>query len=176
MTELILYGTLGLLLLAVVTKLLLSARAAPTTGRGEPVEFFPRHCRYFPQMRQVFSPEDASFLKERSSRPLLRRWKADRRSAARLYLQSLREDFSGLHRLWRTLARYSAQLEPRQQASVAWVSLRFQLLFLAAEVQILAGLPAGAELQRMAWLVGNMSGRLEKAALTLDSDSGTLTP
>jgi hypothetical protein len=173
MTELLLYATV-VLLLAAAAKFFLSLPAESGPGTQDRTAFFPVHCRYFPQMRQLFSREDAAFLAARSSPALLRRWKAERRHAARLYLKSLRDDFVALNRLARTLARHSARLDARQQAGVLWVNLRFQLLYQAAQAQIRLGLPAGAELQRIAWLVGNLGGQLEKAAFSLSTSPGTI--
>jgi hypothetical protein len=127
-------------------------------------------------MRLVFSPEDAAFLEARGSRSLVRRWKADRRRAARMYLKALQQDFAGLNRLARMLARHSAHLDARQQAQVLWLSLWFQLLYRVALAQIFVGLPAAWELHHMTRLVGSLSGRLEKAALTLEQSSAALIP
>ena len=179
MTELLLYGALALLLLAGAIRLLLhsGARTASSSAwRGRPAEFFPVHSRYFPQMRWVFSADDAEFLSARCSPVLLRRWKADRRRAARLYLHALREDFARLNRLARLLARHSRRLDPKQQAQVVWLNLQFQALWRLALLQVILGLPAAGELGRMTELVGTLGGRLEKAAITLDASSAALTP
>jgi hypothetical protein len=179
MIPLILYAAFALLLLAAALRLLAPSghEVARTLLPAEvPADYFPVHCRYFPQMRQLFSEEDAAFLATRGSPALRRRWKADRKRAARFYLRGLRQDFAGLNRLARALARYSAQLQAWQQAQVVWMNLRFQLLYRVALAHILLGLPAGEELQRVARMVGSLSGRLEKAGLHLASTSGALTP
>ncbi len=179
MMELLLYGTLSLLLLAVALRVLLyparTKPSCPDEGKGFP-DYFPVHCRYFPQMRQVFSPEDADFLAERGSSGLFRRWRRERQQAARLYLASLREDFNRLNRLARYLARSSERLEARQQRQVLWLNLRFQFMFRLALAQILIGLPAGKELRRMTRLLASLGGDLENAALHLKEPSGALAP
>ena len=174
-----LYGALVLLLLAAVIVLLRRSRSARISGRGAgdgSTDFFPVHCRHFPQMRQVFSPEDAAFLTAHASPKLLHRWKADRKRAARLYLHALRDDFAALGRLARMLARHSSHLEPGQQARVLWLGLQFQVLYNLALAQILVGGTAGGELRRLTRLVGSLGGQLEKTALTLEASSGMLTP
>jgi len=179
MTDLFLYGTLALLLLAAAIRLLLpraSASESPRSTNDPSTALFPVHCRFFPQMRQLFSTEDAAFLAAHGSPALLRHWRADRRTVARLYLSSLREDFAGLDRLARILARNSTRLEARQQSQVVWLNLRFRLLHRLAVAQILLGLPADREMQRMTRLLGSLSGRLEKVALEMNPAAGTITP
>ncbi|HUK54175.1 MAG TPA: hypothetical protein VL099_12870 [Candidatus Binatia bacterium] len=179
MIDLYLYGTLAVLLLVAAIRLLLHSgpgAAAQRARREDPSRFFPVHCRYFPQMRQLFSIEDADFLATRGSPALLQRWRADRKHAALLYLSSLREDFAGLNRLSRNLARHAANLEAKQQAQVIGLNLQFQLLYTLATAQILMGLPAGAELQRITRLVAGLGGRLEKVALAPYPSSGSLIP
>lgn len=176
MTELLLYGTLALLLLAAAIKFLLPPRPGALPGPEDPAGYFPVHCRYFPQMRHVFSPEDGLFLSGCASPALLRRWKAERKRAALTYLRSLRQDFTGLHKLARLLARHSRQLDARQQAQVAWFNLRFQIMYRLAVAQILLGLPAAGELYSMTRLLGSLSGRLSRTSLAWNASPGALTP
>jgi hypothetical protein len=179
MTELLLY-IVGVVLLLAATALLLRRPRAGVAGTGAPplmaAEFFPVHCRYFPQVRHALSPEDSAYLARRGLPAVHRRWKKSQRRASRLYLAGLREDFSRLNRLARLLALYSPQVRARQELELAWLNLQFQLLYGIVVCRFLLGRPAVGSFGRMAALIGSLGSRLEQAALSLDVGSGALTP
>jgi len=179
MTQLAFYLVAVLLLFGASALLLLRQ---PREGRGAqrgrpavPSEFFPVHCRYFPQVRLALSSDDAAYLAERASPPVRRRWNKCRRRAGRLYLMGLREDFARLNRLARLLSRYSPQVKARQEAELLWLDLRFQFLYEMVVLRILLGRPASEDLGRMASLIGSLGSRLEQAALSLDLPAGVIS-
>jgi len=132
MPALVLYLVAAILLGGVIALLL---RPRHPAGAGEPctpassAEFFPVHCRYFPQVRHALSREDAPYLTGRGSPVVYRRWRKAIRRAGCLYLAGLREDFSRLNRLARLLSLYSAQVRVGQEAELFRLNLYFQLLY-----------------------------------------------
>ena len=179
MTHWAVYILLGLLLVSAAAFLLRFPgphRAGSRTRHADPAEFFPVHCRFFPQVRQSLSREDAAFMSARASPGVRRRWERHRRHVGRMYLSGLREDFSRLNRLSRLLALHSPRVRARQEAELLWLNLRFQLLYGLVFSQILLGRPAAENLGHIASLVGALGGRLEQAALTLAAPAETVTP
>jgi hypothetical protein len=178
MTQLAFYLVAVLLLLGASALLLRQPREGRAAERGRPAtpsEFFPVHCRYFPQVRMALSSDDALYLAGRASPPVRRQWNKCRRRAGRLYLMGLREDFARLSRLARLLSRYSPQVKARQEAELLWLHLRFQFLYEMVVFRILLGRPASEDLGRMASLIGGLGSRLEQAALSLDLPAGVIS-
>lgn len=179
MTEFVLYIAAVVLLLAVAALLLRRPRVGLALENRPPAlspEFFPVHCRYFPQMRHAVSADDCVYLAGRGSPAVYRRWKKSVRRATRLYLAALREDFSRLNRLARLLSLYSPQVRLRQEVELAWRNVQFQMLYGLVWCRFLLGRPAVGSFGRMASLIGTLGSRLEQAALALDVDPSALTP
>jgi hypothetical protein len=170
MNEWALYVVAGMLLLGAAALLL--RRPASRTGvkggvRDEPVEFFAIHCRYFPQVRHAFSPDDGEYLANRGSREVYKRWERSRRKAGRMYLAALREDFARLGRLSRALSLHSPQLKARREAEILWLDVRFQFLYGVVATRLLLGQSAADDLGNIASLIGAWGSRLEQAAMAL---------
>jgi len=179
MTESVLYFLAVLLVLGASGLLLRRPRAGASPlsrTHASTLEFFPIHCRYFPQVRHALSSEDAPYLAAHTSPGVYRRWRKSIRRAGRSYLAALREDFSRLNRVARVVALYSSQVNFRQEVDLFRLNLRFQLLYGIVLSRFLLGLPAGDRLGQMASLIGSLGSRLEQAALAPDISSGALTP
>lgn len=177
MTTLILYLLAGLLLFGAAAVLLLPPRAASRNSRAPvPADFFPVHCRYYPQVRQTLSSDDSVFLAGRASVAVYRRWRKGRRRAGRMYLGGLRQDFARLNRLARHLSVLSPKVRARQETELLLLNLRFQLLYGMVVFRILLGQPAAEDLGRMAALIGGLGSRLEQAALAFRLPEGAITP
>ena len=178
MNELILYLGAAALLAGGVLLLLRRSRpdvAAPAGRPDSQAEFFPVHCRYFPQVRHAFSAEDAPYLADRGSPAVYRRWRKAMRRAGRMYLRGLREDFSRLNLLAREVALHSPEVRGRQEAELLRLNLQFQVLYGIVLWRFLLGRPVGARLEQMAALIGNLGSRLEQAALAPEISSGAAT-
>ena len=177
MIQLILYILAGVLLFGAATLLLLPPRAAGGNSRlPVTTDFFPVHCRYFPQVRQTLSSDDSAFLAGRASVAVYRRWRKGRRRAGRMYLGGLREDFARLNRLARHLSVLSPKVRARQEAELLLLNLRFQLLYGMVVFRILLGQSAAEDLGQLAALIGGLGSRLEQAALAFDLPEGAITP
>ena len=179
MTELIFYLAAVVVLLGATTLLLRGLGAIPHGDGGRPpapAEFFPVHCRYFPQMRHALSLDDAAWLAGRGSPAIYRPWKKALRRAGRLYLAGLREDFARLNRLARLVSLYSPQVRARQEAELLRLNLRFQLLYQMVLLQFWLGRPAVGHLGQMASLIGSLGSRLQQTALALNVSSSASTP
>lgn len=179
MTQSALYILAGFLLLGATVLLLRRPRARSATRSGRPAspaEFFPIHCRYFPQVRHALSCEDAPYLAGRATRAVYRRWRKGVSRAGRMYLAALRDDYTRLNRLARLISLYSPQVRVRQEAELIRLNLQFQLLYAVVLWRFLLGLPAGHRLEQMASIIGSLGSRLEQAALAPEISSGAVTP
>jgi len=179
MTELVFYIAAVVVLLGATTLILRGLRAIPTGDRSRlpsTAEFFPVHCRYFPQMRHALSLDDAAWLAGRGSPAVYRPWKKAVRRAGRMYLVGMREDFARLNRLARLVSLYSPQVRARQEAELLRLNLRFQLLYRMVLLRFWLGRPALGLLGQMASLIGSFGSRLEQAALALNLPPGAVTP
>jgi len=173
-----LYVAAGLLLLGLAALLLRPPASPAWKKRGateQPAEFFPVHCRYFPQVRHAFSSDDGEYLAGRASRTVRKRWEQSRRKAGRMYLAALAEDFSRLSRLSRLLALHAPQLKARREAEILWLDVRFRLLYGAVSLRLLFGRPAADELGNLATLIGVWGSRLEQAAMALQTPERATT-
>ncbi|HVN09818.1 MAG TPA: hypothetical protein VMV61_12640 [Patescibacteria group bacterium] len=150
------------------------ARRGPRSEQAE--EFFPIHSRYFPQVRRMLSPEDVTYMSDRASPALFRRWKQSLQHAGSLYLEGLREDFHRLNRLARVLALRSPKLRPKQELELAWLNLRFEMLYGIVRCRLWLGRPAEQYLAKMAGLIGSLGRQLEQTSLGLTVRPGALTP
>ncbi len=178
-SELILYIAAGVLLAAAISILLRGPRAlrpANFAGPPAPAEFFPVHCRNFAQVRHALSFEDAPYLASHASPPVYRRWRKSIRRAGRIYLASLREDFSRLNHLARLLSLYSPQVKLKQEIEILGLNMYFQFLYGIVLARFLLGRPAEDRLEQMASLIGSLGSRLEQAALPPEISAGALTP
>jgi hypothetical protein len=179
MQEIVLYILVAVVVAIAVAYLLLRPGPAKTIGERLPVspaEFFPVHCRYFPQVRHALSREDAPFLAGRCSPVVYRRWSMAVRHAGRLYLAGLHEDFARLNRLARFVSLYSPRVRGWQEMEILRLQLRFQLLYAIVWWRFALGWPAGERLEQMASLIGSLGRQLELATLPTGLSSGAITP
>jgi hypothetical protein len=179
MTQLILYIALAVLIAAAVVLLLRRPRAGSAARHARPLaslEFFPVHCRYFPQVRHALSCDDAPYLAGRGCPQVYRRWRKAMRRAGCLYLGGLREDFSRLNHLARRVSLYSSQVRIRQEAELFRLNFYFQLLCGMVWFRLMLGRPASDGLEQVVSLVGSLGRRLEQAALSPEFSSGAITP
>jgi len=178
MNELAMYIGLGALLLAAAAFLLRPAAAKPgARGRGgEAAEFFPVHCRYFPQVLRAFTSEDAQYIAGRAPSAVRRQWESRRRQAARMYLAALREDFARLNRLSRLLALHAASISASREAEMFWLNLRFQILYAVVSCRLSLGWSAADDVRHIASLIGRLGSQLEHAALAVNPPAGALAP
>jgi len=171
----------AVLLLLTATGLFLRRPRPAIPERGAPPspqspEFFPVHCRYFPQMRHALSREDSAYLARRASAAVYSRWRKSQRRAGRLYLVALREDFRRLSRLARLLSLYSAEMRARPEVQMAWLNFQFEFLYGMVLARFVLGLPAAGSFGRISAFVGSLGSRLEHAALSLETGPGALSP
>lgn len=171
----ILAGVVLLLLsLLGVVRIRNASRRGLRDAAGPPVEqLFPLHSRHFPQVRQALSAADEIYLRARASPELRRRALAERRKVARQFLAGLREDFTRLHRLGRTVASLSPKVSRKQEAERFWLGLRFQVLYGLVWVRLQVGSTCLPQLARLTELVGGLAAQIETAMAALEQASVT---
>jgi len=134
-------------------------------------ELFPLHCRYFPQLRQVLSRGDEQYMRQRASRQLQQRWRAERRQVAQQFLAGLREDFLRLNRLAATVASLSPRVDQQQEAERFRLALRFRLLCLLVQLRLKLGPAPLEELTGLANLISTLAVELERGIAALEESS-----
>jgi HAMP domain-containing protein len=173
--ETFLFVGVGLALL--LTLLWLAGRpvAPPLTptveAKLEIEDLFTLHCRYFPQVRQALSPEDLAYLKERASPRIVRQVRAERREVVRRFLVGLKEDFSRLDRLARTVAALSPEISRAQEAERFWLGLRFRILYALVQLKLASGWVSLPQLGRLTELIGSLAAQMERAMAALEQAS-----
>jgi hypothetical protein len=155
--------------LALMLRRMRAAKGQPSTHAEAPHEPFAVHCRHFPQIRQVLSPDDAAFIAQRLSAPARRQWRAERRRVLRHYLAGLKEDFAGLERLARTVAVLSPQVTQSLEAERLWLGVRFRFLYTLALLQLATGFSGVPEFQRLTDLLGGFAAQVEAGMAALES-------
>ncbi len=148
------------------------ARPAPKAVAKLAIEeLFPLHLRNFAQVRQALSPADQQYLKERASRRIQRQARTERLNVARQFLDRLREDFSRLERLGRTVAALSPAVSRSWEAERLWLGLRFRILYRITWLRLATGGVSLPQLTRLTELVGNLAGQTEASMAALEEVS-----
>ncbi len=132
---------------------------------------FPSHYRYFPQVRQALSKADPEYLKRRASKTIQRQVQAERREVARKFLLGLKEDFSRLDRLGRTVAALSPEVTQAKEAERFWLALRFQIIYRLVRLRLQTGSVCLPQLTQLTKLVGSFASRIETAITSLEDAS-----
>lgn len=135
-------------------------------------EMFPLHCRHFPQVRQALSGPDDAYLRQRASRKIGRRARAERCLVARQFLAGIEEDFSRLNRLGRTLAALSPRVNRKQETERVWLWLRFWISCRLVSLSLRTGRVSVPRLAHLAQLVGRLAAEIETAMGGLESAAG----
>lgn len=171
-TEGIFFSVVALVLLLVMLWLTRMPAGAPAAPNAEAKllieELFPLHCRHFPQVRQALSSSDEAFLKRRASPKIQQRSRAERHQVARQFLSGLREDFSRLDRLGRTVAALSPAVNRKQEAERFWLAVRFGVLYRLAWLRLQTGGVPVPQLARLTELVGSLAAQIETAMTALE--------
>ncbi len=129
------------------------------------------HCRHFPQMRQVLSRTDETFLGARMTATGHRKWRAERRRVAKAFLKGLYDDFVRLDRLARTVAALSPQVQRSQEAERVWLGTRFRMAYRLVDVQLAFGSLAPRDVIRLADMVGSYAAKIEATMVALEQQS-----
>lgn len=175
MIETLIFAVVALALLLALLWLAWRPASPPPVSAAETKlqieDLFPLHCRHFPQVRQALSAEDQAFLKGRASRRIQRQSRAERHEVARKFLAGLKEDFSRLERLGRTVAALSPEVSRTLEAERFWLGLRFRTLYRLAWLRLEIGRISVPQLARLTELVGSLAAQIESAMAGLEEAS-----
>lgn len=175
MIALLIFGIAVVLLLLLLLRLTREPgrpRGVAKAGAGPPIEeLFPLHCRHFPGVRQALSPIDLAYLKKRTSPRILRRVRADRRAVAFAFLAGLKQDFTRLERLGRTVASLAPHVSRKQETERLWLGLRFRIFYGLVWLRVATGSVSVPQLARLTDMVGSMAARLEGVMAALEEAS-----
>jgi hypothetical protein len=135
---------------------------APTIDRALETEF-PKHYRYFPQIRQALSADDNHYLREVAPHDVAQQVVRERRAIARKFLRGLREDFSGLERLARMVASLSPVVSRRQESERILLGFQFRLLYTLVWLRLSTGTVPLQQVEQLTELIGRLALRMEQA-------------
>jgi HAMP domain-containing protein len=133
------------------------------------VSALPRHFRYFPQVRQALSAIDAKYLNERATPGVARKALQERRAVARHFLAGLREDFSNLERLARTVAAMSPAISREQETARLMLGMKFRILYAWVWLTLSAGRAPLEQIGQLTNLVGILATRMEEAMVAVSA-------
>lgn len=137
-----------------------------------PVEdLLPHHYKYFPQVRQALSDEDARYLALRATPGARRLARHARRSAALRFLEGLRDDYNRLDRLARTLTAFAPAANSRREMERIWLAVRFDLLWVLVWLSLWTGMTPVVQLRSLADLIGSLAARLETSMAALQTST-----
>ncbi|MGH9776192.1 MAG: hypothetical protein ACRD50_14740 [Candidatus Acidiferrales bacterium] len=167
-----------LLALALFVVLLYLLRSKPPENAAnialheQPIEqLFPRHARYFSQLRQSLLEADEQFVAARCSRARLRSWQKERRRILEHYLSALRLDFALLNRLRRTISSLSPELNRQLEAEWFWLSLKFQVLYLLVLFRLRTGFAPLPQFAGLVEMLGSLAARMSAGISALEESS-----
>lgn len=159
--------SVAIAIFAVLLWLLRPRRGAPRVGES-PMDlkmegFLPRHCRYFPQVRQALSASDQQYLDRVAPRDVAQSAYRERRAVARKFLAGLREDFSNLERLARMVAALSPVISSEQETERLILGMKFRVLYAWVWLRLSTGRAPLEQIDQLTGLVGRLATRLEQA-------------
>jgi hypothetical protein len=167
MSDVTLAITLALASAALLSWLLRPWRRKPETRKSfvglRIEELYPRHYRYFPQVRQALSAVDEEYLRKVAGPQIARQALTERREVARKFLAGLREDFLNLERLARTVAALSPVVSREQETERFLLNLRFHALYTLVQMRLSIGRVPVQRIEYLTGLVGNYAMRMERA-------------
>jgi len=136
--------------------------AAPAIDRALDIDF-PKHYRYFPQIRQALSAGDDQYLREVAPPEVAQQVFRERRAVARKFLRGLHEDFSNLERLGRIVASLSPVVSRKQESEQILLGLQFRLLYGFVWLRLSSGRVPLGQIEHLTELIGRLALRMEQA-------------
>jgi hypothetical protein len=168
----------ALLTLALLGALyLLSRRARKEPGGANLLRtlsaesLLPQHFKYFPQVRQALSDEDAGYLELRATSAARRSARQARRIVALEFLTGLRDDYRRLDRLARVLASLAPAANQQREAQRIWLACQFELRWTLIWLELWSGASPVTQLQGMVGLIGTLAARMEASINALQESA-----
>jgi hypothetical protein len=134
----------------------------------------PSHTQHLPQLRQSLDLADRRYIRQKASKEIARKWRADRQKILRSFLSGVAQDFVRLERLASVVGCLSPDVPKNEEIRRAWLRFRFRISYRVLSMEIAAGRPCSMErLARLTELVGNLSANAENAMERLETDPAT---
>jgi hypothetical protein len=165
MLNVLLFSLLALALLGALYWL--SGRARKERGGADLLRtlstenLLPQHFKYFPQVRQALSNEDARFLKSRATPAVRHAARKTHRLVALKFLAGLRDDYQRLDRLARVLTSLAPAANQQREAERIWLAIQFELRCGIVWAELWSGATPVTQLQGMAGYIGTLAARVE---------------
>jgi hypothetical protein len=140
-----------------------SGVAGPPTINRPLDSDFPKHYRYFPQIRQALSAGDDQYLREVAPPEIAQQVFRERRAVARNFLRGLHEDFSNLERLGRIVASLSPVVSRQQESERILLGLQFRLLYGLVWLHLSTGRVPLGQIEHLTELIGRFALRMEQS-------------
>jgi hypothetical protein len=180
MSEMIVVISLALAFTVLLVWLLRPRRHSAVAGRpgiDRALEStFPKHYRFFGQVRQALSAGDNEYLRGVAPPHVARQVLRERRGIAKHFLYGLHEDFSGLERLARMVASLSPVLSREQEMERLYLGLKFRMLYVMVWLHLSTGQVPLQQLEHLTELVGRLALRMEQAMAEISALSADHLP
>ncbi len=134
-------------------------------------EILPQHYRFFQQVRQALSAEDARYLAMRANSRARRLALRVRRATALRFLEGLRDDYNRLDRLARTLTALAPSANSQREVERIWLFLRFNSLWVLVWLSLWTGANPVVQLRSLSDLIGSVAARLEVSMAAIQAGS-----
>lgn len=135
-------------------------------------ELLPRHFKYFPQVSQALSAEDAAYLARRAGGDVARQARRARRDIGLEFLAGLREDYRRLDRLARVLTALAPGANPQMETERIGLAIRFEFLWGLVWLRLRTGGAPVVHIRQLAELIGTLTAGLESSMNSLQGASG----
>jgi len=133
----------------------------------------PMHYRYFREIRQALSKDDAEYLLRAAPRNVSKQALRERRNVALGFLKGLRDDFSNISRLGRIIAALSPEISHKQEAERLKLTVQFQLLYAVVWLRLYTGNLPIRQLERLTGLVSRFAARMDEAMTEISAQSAS---
>lgn len=165
MTNILFFAVVAVVLLAALWWLARHARkdhgGADLLQTLPAEKILPQHYKYFPQVRQALSNEDAQYLARRANPAVARLARHARRGVALGFLTGLREDYTRLDRLARVLAALAPNADSSREADRFRLSIQFNFLWGLVWFRVWTGAAPVTQILQLSELIGSVAARLE---------------
>jgi hypothetical protein len=158
------FGLVGILLLLFVWAARKRAREERPLPEGRVLEECGReHVAHLPQIRQALAKTDYCYLSQKAPAFVAGRVRQERRHVTLAYLSAVRDDFHGLLRTAKIIARLSPEVVPLHEFERVRLTVMFAWHYQIVRLQLRVGLMPIPRLGGLSDVVSSLSVRTETA-------------
>jgi hypothetical protein len=131
----------------------------------------PQHYKYFPQVSQAISREDARYLQLRATPAVRRSARRARRTVALKFLTGLRDDYRRLDRLARVLTSLAPAANQQREVQRILLFWQFEFRWRMLWLEVWTGATPVTQLQSIAGFIGALAARTQNSMNVLQEST-----